>query len=52
MIMIIIPLCTLAGLVCYGMGVFVGKAYAEQELQRKRDEMQIDEEDPYDELFK
>ena len=49
--MIIIPFFILICLICYGMGIYVGRLFAEDEIQKKRDEMQI-EEDPYDELFK
>lgn len=42
----------LAGLTGYILGYVVGHCLAEQEIEAKRAELEIDEEDEYDELFK
>lgn len=43
---------TLASLTGYIIGYVVGHCLAEQEFEAKRAELDIDEEDEYDELFK
>ena len=44
--------CAVAALAGYIIGYVVGHCLAEQEFEAKRAELELDEEDEYDKLFK
>ena len=49
----VVLVCAASALAGYILGYFVGKWTAEQDLEEKRSQLGLDEEeDPYDELFK
>ena len=51
--MIFVVICAVVALLCYLMGFFTGKRYADQKIEEIRAEMQIDDhKDAWDFLFK
>lgn len=51
--MIFVVICACVGLLCYLIGFFIGKRYADQKIEQIRAEMQIDDnKDAWDFLFK
>lgn len=50
--MTVVILCSLSALVGYIIGIPIGRAQAEQEIERMRKEAQISSEDKYDKLFR
>ena len=44
------------GLVCYGMGFYIGRLYGHEDIRKQREEMGIDEEpneqDEWDKIWK